>query len=335
MTSPYHGVYVARARGVASEVMLSSGAKIPQLGFGTYRIEPNAVDSAVRCALDNGFRHFDCAPVYRNQPEVGKALASAKKVSRDQLFITSKLWCTDQHPDRVEKACRRNLEELRVDYLDLLLLHWPICWKHPVGREYKTLDDYYPSDEGGALVDPEVTIRDTWKAMEGLVGKGLVKSIGVCNCSAQDLDFLMESTEIDPVTNQIERHPGLQQLPLHGKNTRLGIITSAYSPLGAPTRFTSPDFRGVYNHSFFTPLCELHGFSPARLLLNWALDFGSVVIVKAENEKHIIENAKAQRGAIPDTTRWMMNNFEDAVGTIRVMNPDNFLRPKGKRFFGQ
>jgi diketogulonate reductase-like aldo/keto reductase len=238
----------------------------------------------------------------------------------------------------VEKACRETLDKLRVDYLDLFLVHWPVAWKH-TGR-FDTDEDRHPRQaNGNAIVDASVTLEDTWRAMAKLVDLGLVRSIGLSNCSVQHIERLSECTSERnhaPVINQIEFHPGCYQSELRNANGELGLLTAAYCPLGMPTRFTPPQFRGVAkDEDILKPLIVNSGFSAARLLLNWNLDNGNVVIVKSTVKEHIRDNAKACRYALSDSVRWLLNHYEDQLQKpMRVINPVDFLGgPEPTPFF--
>ena len=327
MTTTYRGTsrLGGPKRAVDFMMPLANGLSIPSLGFGTYRLDSSKAEAAVNHALECGFKHIDCAPVYQNEPEVGLALRSRlRKSHRDNYFVTSKLWPTDQSPGFVEDACQRSIRDLGVGYLDLYLLHWPVCWKRGASEK-----DFHPSP---IVVDGGVSLLDTWRSMEALVDKGLVRSIGFCNLSSAQAKGLVEHARIAPVSHQIEVHPGLAQTELRSENTGLGLVTTAYCPFGLPTRF-SPNASGVVNHPFLRPLCEQSGFSPHRLLLNWNLDQNNVVVVKSENLKHIEQNAKAQKFALSESVRWMLNHFEDKVEHVRVMNPTGFCGVEGKPFF--
>jgi len=328
-------------RGTAQMLPLQNGRSIPSLGFGTYRMNPTDVEPAISVALENGFRHFDCAKIYMNQNEVGSALKSALSrkahgIRREDLFITSKLWPTDQHPDNVERACRQTLEELQLDYLDLYLIHWPVAWKHT--NDFTSEEGRRPRDPttGLALVDRSVTLADTWKAMMRLVDMGLVRSLGVSNCNRDHLEGLtgvVEDLRHAPVTNQVEFHPGCHQSDLWSVNMEYGLLTSAYCPLGMPTRFTPPGFEGVAKDPILEPLSVSTGFPVSRVLLNWNLDCGNVVIVKSTNKQNIIDNAKACRFALGDTVRWMLTHYEDQLErSFRVINPTDFLDHEGSFF---
>lgn len=333
----------------------STGLSIPQLGFGTYRLSPEAAEEVVPVAINAGFRHFDCAKAYLNQKGVGRGLQrsiKSRRLPREQLFITSKLWPTDQHPDFVRSACVETIRELGVGYLDLYLMHWPVCWKH--SRTFTSEQDKYPTDEatGAADVDPDVTLLDTWKAMSELVGEGLVKSIGVCNCGVSELDTIMQAVGsrssgenggeecqpapsglVAPVLNQIEFHPACQDSALVKVHKSYDMLTAAYCPLGMPTRTTPPGFVPLLEDEMLKSLENLTGFSVARLLLNWSLDLQNVVICKSASHKHILSNAKASQFALSDPVRLLLNSFNEKVRSFRVMNPKNFTATPGKPFF--
>ncbi|RNF03709.1 aldo-keto reductase [Trypanosoma rangeli] len=321
--------------GVSNRLPLRNGHTIPQCGFGTYRMTPAEAGSAVEYAVVCGFRHVDCAKAYCNQAAVGEALQrviSTGKVRREDLFLTSKLWPTDQHPNHVEKACRETLAELRVDYLDLYLIHWPLAWRH--SSHFLTDDDKYPKDASGfPAVDDDVKLIDTWKAMSDLVDKKLVRAIGPSNCNEKHINEVMSDERLyAPVINQIELHPALVQRDLINLHKAHHMVTAAYSPLGMPSRFTPPDYKGLLTDAALQPLSEYSGFSVARVLLNWSLDMHNVVIVRSTKKEHIRSNAKAALFALSDSVRMILDRFQERVGTIRTINPANFTR-SGRSFF--
>eukprot|EP00796_Vickermania_ingenoplastis_P010290 gene10290-7192_t len=307
--------------GIQRLLPMRNGLKIPQLGFGTYRLTPAQAEEVLPLAIDAGYRHIDCAKAYTNQ--VG------------DLFITSKLWPTDQHPDVVRKACEETLTELGVGYLDLYLIHWPICWKH--SPNFLTEEDKYPKDplKGGAAVDKSVSLLDTWRAMNELVKDGLVKSIGLCNSSAENISDVMAGGDDEalmaPVLNQIEFHPACQDTALVKVHKAHDMLTAAYCPLGMATRTTPPDFKPLVEEEILKSMSDLTGFSVPRLLLNWNLDQNNVVICKSANKAHIQSNAKASQFALSDSVRLVLNSFHEKVRACRVMNPKNFTEAPGPR----
>nr|CCC89550.1 putative aldo-keto reductase [Trypanosoma congolense IL3000] len=322
-------------RGVSRMIQMRNGHHIPQCGFGTYRMTPTEAEAAVEYAVQSGFRHIDCAKAYCNQSAVGRGLRralSSQKCRREDLFITSKLWPTDQHPDNVEKACRETLEDLCTSHLDLYLIHWPVAWRH--SPQFLTDDDKYPKDAGGLpAIDDSVKLIDTWRAMCTLVDKGLVRSIGLSNCSEKHINEVMvDDTLYAPVVNQIELHPALVQRDLLNVHRANNILTASYSPLGSCSRFTPADYRGLLSHETLQPLSEHSGFSVARVLLNWNLDMHNVVIVRSTNKEHIQSNAKASLYTLSDPVRMILDRFQEREGTMRTINPTNFTR-SGRSFF--
>ncbi|CCW70448.1 unnamed protein product [Phytomonas sp. Hart1] len=321
--------------GVSNRLIMRNGETIPQLGFGTYRLHQSEVEAAITYAISCGFRHIDCAKAYFNQKEVGIALQKGFKnmlAKREDMFITSKLWSTDQHPDNVESACRETLKELQLDYLDLYLIHWPVCWRY--SPKFKTEDDKYPKNsDGSPAIVENVSLSDTWKAMSELVDKGIVHSIGLSNCNEKHLKEVMKQDSLNaPVLNQIEFHPALVDHGLVACNKRNNLLTAAYCPLGMATRTTPPEFVPLPNEATIKRLAERSGFSPQRLLLNWNLDHSNVVIVKSSKEEHIKSNSMAARFALSDATRLVLDGYQESIAKFRVMNPKNFTQ-LGKSFF--
>lgn len=325
---------------IQSALRMSNGLSIPQMGFGTYRLTPSEAEEVVPLAMMSGYRHFDCAKAYQNQKAVGVGLKRGMKaqcVSRERLFVTSKLWPTDQHPDHVRLACQKTIDELGVGYLDLFLIHWPICWRHT--GSFETEEDKYPrSPNGGADVDTSVTLLDTWRAMSGLVKDGLVKNIGLCNCREGEVEGIAkaameeQATEM-PVLNQIEYHPGCQDTELVKVHRSHEMLTVSHSPLGMPNRTTNSDFIPLVEEEILKSMSTLTGYSVPRLLLNWNLDLNHVVICKASKKEHIVSNAKAAQFALSDSVRLVLNSFHEKVRSCRVMNPTNFTAVPGKKFF--
>lgn len=208
--------------------------RIPQIGLGTWKaLNPDELVNAIKYAVkEAGYTHIDCAACYENEEVVGKALREvfSSGVKRENIWVTSKLWNTQHHPDCVEAACRKTLKDLGLDYLDLYLIHHPANFKR-----MKLDEDKFPRDsEGNIIIDYSLSIIDTWKAMEKLVEKGLVKHIGVSNFSINQLERIKFSgCKIKPYTNQVEFHLYFQQGPLRRYMHDEGIIFTGYSCLGA------------------------------------------------------------------------------------------------------
>ena len=246
-------------------------------------------------ALTVGYRHIDCAQYYGNEPEIGTVLKPFLDSNpRDSLFVTSKVWNTNHHPDHVEPSVRKCISDLQCEHLDLLLIHWPLAWRH-TGLEFKD-GGGQPLDSEGKLQWMNVPIIDTWRAMEALVDKGLVKSIGVSNFPSILLQDLVIQARIQPAVNQVENHPYLSQPALVQYCQERGIHVSAYSPLGRPgrTKQESVIYDSTIQHQA-THLSSLltdsaTAFSPATILLAFNILRGLSVLPKSSTHDRVAHN---------------------------------------------
>lgn len=228
---------------------MNDGHTIPQMGFGTCRIAPETTAAAVTRALEAGYRHIDTATIYKNEAGVGQALAESD-LPRTDLFITTKLWNTDQGYETAIEAAERSLELLGLDYLDLYLIHWA----QPAQGRY----------------------RASWEALVELRERGLVRSIGVSNFTDTQLDHIIGDTGVTPVVNQIELHPYLTQTDMRAENSARGVLTEAWSPLGNGLVLDDPVLH---------QLARERGIGVAELVLAWHLAVGHVVIPKTETPR--------------------------------------------------
>lgn len=269
---------------------LNNGLEIPALGLGTWNATDGSVGRAVIEAINCGYRHIDCAMIYQNEKEVGQALKEcfdSGKVRREDLWITSKLWCNSHAPEDVKPALLSTLADLELEYLDLYLIHWPIAFKKDV-LSAQSAEDLIPLKE--------LPNEKTWKAMEELQKEGLVKSIGVSNFSIQKLKSLLDSCQIRPAVNQVEVHPYNPQDELIFFCKEQDIHVTAYSPLGSPGR---PDFMRASEepHLLSEPTvlaaAENAGCTPGQTLLHWVLSKGLSTIPKSSSASRIQENLQA------------------------------------------
>ncbi|PIR61883.1 MAG: aldehyde oxidoreductase [Candidatus Pacebacteria bacterium CG10_big_fil_rev_8_21_14_0_10_44_11] len=265
-------------------LLLNNGKKIPKLGLGTWRSDPGQVAKAVEHALtQQGYRHIDCAAIYGNEPEIGtafKKVFASKQIKRSDVFITSKLWNTNHHPDKVEAACSQTLQNLQLEYLDLYLIHWGIAFADTDGSE--------PVGKDGFEKTQPVSIQQTWQAMEQLVQKGLVKSIGVANFTAPMILDLLSYAKVKPAINQIEIHPYNSQEELIAYCQRNKIQITAYSPLGSASAGES----GPLHDLVITDIAQKHKKTPAQVLIRWSIQRGLSVIPKSTHLQRVAENSQ-------------------------------------------
>jgi alcohol dehydrogenase (NADP+) len=252
-----------------TRIPLNQGAgSIPALGFGT--LIPGAAETitATRDALDAGFRHFDCAERYGNEREVSKALEAgllAGGISRRDIFVTTKLWNTNHRPERVEPAFEASLDRLRLKYLDLYLIHTPFA--------FQPGDNQDPRDEeGNVLYDHDVTLRDTWEAMESLVDHGKCRAIGLSDITLVELKLLYESARIKPAVVQVESHPYLPETELLGFCKEKRIVFLAFAPLGHGLK------PGLLEDPVISAIAARVGKTPAQVLLAWAVQRGTALL---------------------------------------------------------
>jgi alcohol dehydrogenase (NADP+) len=248
------------------------------------------VYEAVREAIRLGYRHIDCASVYGNEPEVGQAIRAAidaGEVSREQLWITSKLWSNAHGRVNVEPALRRTLADLQLDWLDLYLIHWPVPIRPGVA---------FPSSAEDLLPPADDLIHATWEGMEAALEAGLTRHIGVSNFSSRKLHDLLAHGRLRPEVNQVELHPLLQQPALLADCTAKGIHITAYSPLGSmdrPAVVKAADAPVLLENPVIGAIAAEHGCTPAQVLLAWHLQRGISTIPKSVTPARLRENLAA------------------------------------------
>ncbi len=268
----------------------ANGDRMPLLGLGTWKSAPGEVGAAVREAIRLGYRHIDCASVYANEPEVGAAIGAAiaaGEVTREELWVTSKLWCNAHGRNNVEPALQRTLNDLGLEWLDLYLIHWPVPIKPGVA---------FPASGDELLPPAQVPIHDTWAGMEAAQQTGLTRHIGVSNFSSRKLRDLLGPCRIKPEVNQVERHPLLQQPALVAECATDGIHITAYSPLGSqdrPAAIKGANEPVLLENPVIGGIAADHGCSPAQVLIAWQLQGGLSTIPKSVSPARLRENLAA------------------------------------------
>jgi alcohol dehydrogenase (NADP+) len=257
-----------------------NAGQIPALGFGTLIPDPALTISATKDALAAGFRHFDCAERYRNEREVGVALQAglaANKIPRADIFVTTKLWNSNHRPERVEPAFRASLERLALDYLDLYLIHTPFA--------FQPGDDQDPRDASGNVIyDREITLLDTWKALEALVDHGKCRAIGLSDIGLDQLKPLYEAARIKPAVVQVESHPYLPETELLDFCSANGIVLLAFAPLGHGMK------PGLLEDPVITSIAARVAKTPAQVLLAWAVQRGTALLTTPRSADRAREN---------------------------------------------
>jgi 2,5-diketo-D-gluconate reductase A len=237
-------------------IALNDGSTIPQLGFGVFKVEPDETERIVTDALEIGYRHIDTAAIYGNELGVGRAIEKSG-IPRDELFITTKLWNSDQGTQEAFDAIDLSLEKLKLDRVDLYLIHWP----SPKRDRY----------------------LESWLALEEIRAKGKATSIGVSNFQIPHLERIIEGSSTVPAVNQVELHPAFTQLPLRTFARSKGIEIEAWGPLG----------QGKYDLFSLAPIvqaAEAHGKTPAQVVIRWHLQSGIIVFPKSNSRERIAEN---------------------------------------------
>jgi len=273
--------------------LFPDGSSFPSPGLGTWKIPEGLTPKIVHEAIEIGYRHLDCACDYGNETFVGQGIKSALEAglsSREDLWVTSKLWNTYHEPQHVRTACEKSLADLGLDYLDLYLVHFPIA------LEYVPFDEMYPPGwtAGKNAMSPiKVPYADTWRAMEELVDAGLVKRIGVCNLTTSSLRDVLSYARIKPAVHQIELHPYLTQSAMVRYCQDEDIAVTAFSPFGAdsylPLDMAGEDER-VLTNPVLLEIAEAHGRTTAQVALRWAMQRGTIPIPKTQSSQHLREN---------------------------------------------
>ncbi|OMJ25642.1 4-dihydromethyl-trisporate dehydrogenase [Smittium culicis] len=304
--------------------------KMPQVGFGTWKIPKEVCKDVVFQAIKKGYRLFDCAPTYANEVEVGQGIKEAIDqgiVKRSELFIVSKLFSTHHRKEHVKLGIERTLSDLGLEYLDLYLIHAPIALKHVSFEERYPPSHYYDTAKKIIVVD-QVPLHETWAAMEQLVHSGLARNIGISNINASLLMDLLSYAKIKPSVLQMELHPYLTRKKLVNYAKSKDIAITAYSSFGD----TSYHSMGVFDKSSgFVPLLENrtildiaknHSVTAAQVLIRWAVQQNIAVIPKSTNAERMSLNMQVYNFVLGDEE---IKSIDDLNKDMRFVDPDFYL----------
>jgi 2,5-diketo-D-gluconate reductase A len=279
---------MAQATGVPA-IALHDGVEIPQLGFGVFQVPPEDTQATVEEALEVGYRHIDTAAAYRNERGVGAAIESSG-IAREEIFVTTKLWNSQQGYETTLGACEKSLDRLGLDHVDLYLIHWPV------------------PTEGRAL--------HTWRAFERIHEEGRARTVGVSNFRIEDLEMLEREAAVRPTVNQIELHPHFPQAELRAWHAEHGIATEAWSPLAQGDLLVNETIAAVASR---------HDRTPAQVILRWHLQLGNVVIPKSVTPARIRENFEVFDFALDDEDMTEIAALD--VGKRIGPDPSTFVSP--------
>jgi alcohol dehydrogenase (NADP+) len=273
---------------------LSSGAKMPAIGFGTFgsdHVNHSVVADALKFAASVGYRHFDCASVYGNENQIGRVLHDliGNSIRREDIWLTSKLWNDKHGEEDVFTSCKKTLADLQVNYLDLYLIHWPFPNHHPPGCDVS-------SRNPNAVPYIHERYLRTWQKMEELVDRGLVRHIGTSNMTVPKMRLLLRDARIKPVANEMELHPHFQQPEFVRYLFENGIQPIGFSPIGSPARperDRTPQDTSPTEDPVIREIAQRLGVHPAVVCLKWAVQRGQIPIPFSTNPHNILSNLQA------------------------------------------
>jgi len=276
--------------------MMPAG-QIPVVGMGTFgsdHVSHEAAAETVLGAAAMGYRHFDCASVYGNERQIGGSLQEIMRggVPRKELWINSKVWNDCHAPEAVIDSCKRSLDDLQLDYLDLYFVHWPFPNFHPPGCSVE-------SRSAGARPYIHANFMKTWEAMEKLLGMGLVRNLGTSNMTIPKLDLLLRDASVKPACNEMELHPHFQQPELFNYVVGCGMVPIGYSPLGSPgrpERDRTPEDTVDIEDPVLVSIAKAHGVHPAIICIKWAVQRGQIPIPMSTNPRNYTANLRAVVG---------------------------------------
>ncbi|KAF4661701.1 hypothetical protein FOL47_006557 [Perkinsus chesapeaki] len=321
----------------APSVKLSNGMDMPMLGLGTSDSGSMLVRGAVFEGIRSGYRYIDTAFIYGNHKSIGEGINDAIQagiVRREDLFVSTKLWMSQYRPDVVRSSVEEMLQDLGLDYLDQLLMHWPVAFERRDPQTHPFSWRIPRTASGRVAVDSSIRLIDTWREMEKLVDEGLVRSIGLSNFEPLQIDEILAACRIRPVVNQIEVHPYLPQDRVIDFCTSRGIQVIGYAPLGSPSSlpFAGETPKSSLEHPSVKAIAGKLGKTPAQVILRWNLQRGIIVIPKTIHRDRLLENLNVFDFQLSRLDMAQIDTIgQDPVDRVRIFNPDFY--PRGKRVF--
>lgn len=309
--------------------LLYTGAKMPAIGLGTFgsdHVTGNEVAAAVEGAAAAGYRHFDCASVYGNEPQIGNALQQVWRtgIKREEVWITSKLWNDKHEESDVIASCQQSLADLKLSYLDLYLVHWPFPNFHPPGCDVTSR-----SRDAKAYIHSNY--MQTWRKMEELVDLGLVRHIGTSNMTIPKLKLLLRDARIKPAVNEMELHPHFQQPELFEFVRSNGMVPVGYCPIGSPgrpERDRTPEDTVPTQDPVIVRIAQRLGLHPAVVCIKWAVQRGQVPIPFSTNRSHYLSNLE---GVVSESlTQDDMREISTIDRNCRLIKGQVFLWKEGQ-----
>lgn len=286
-------------------IELNSGYKMPMMGLGTWKSDKEKLKHSIMFAIETGYRHIDCAAAYDNEKVVGDALDEvlrSGKIKRKELFITSKLWNDSHLKNDVRPALEKTLNDLKLEYLDLYLIHWPVASEKNTGYLIPLAD---------------APLSETWAEMEKAVDDGLVKSIGVSNFSIKKLEDMKSYCRIPAAVNQVEIHPFFQQKSLIEYAKENNISITAYSPLASCDNPDRPEnIPSLLKNEVINSIAKEHAASPAQIVLAWAMTLGCAVIPKSTTESRITENFESTKIKLSESDMKAIEELDAGIKTV-------------------
>jgi D-xylose reductase len=323
----------ARASKVPMKVLARTGDSMPVLGLGMWKVPKDVTAQCVIDAIEAGWRHFDCACDYGNEKEVGDGIRqaiSSGSVTREELWVTSKLWNTYHNPEHVLQACNKSLEDLGLDYLDLYLIHFPISLKFvPFEERYPPEWIHAPNEPNPRMEFANEPLHKTWAAMEALVDNEKVRNIGMCNIGMCMLSDMLSYAKYAPQVLQVEIHPYNTQEYLSRYCNEKDVFVTGFSPLGAGSYVElnmATSNQSALLEKVVTDLGTKYNCSPAQVILKWGVQCGRSVIPKTTKKERLIENIELFSF---DLTEDECKSISDLNKNMRFNDPGEFCQGMG------